>query len=61
MPASEHTPVPLMDPRRVYGAWGPQAEEAVLRILRTHAYVKGPEVAGLEAEFAADTSASSGP
>jgi dTDP-4-amino-4,6-dideoxygalactose transaminase len=46
------TPVPLMDPKRVYPQWGPAAEEAVVRILREHAYVKGPEVAGLEREFA---------
>ena len=44
--------VPLMDPRRVYAEWGPQAEEAVLRILRDHTYVKGPQVAQLEEEFA---------
>jgi dTDP-4-amino-4,6-dideoxygalactose transaminase len=46
-------PVPLMDPKRVYAQWGPDAEQAVLRILRDHAYVKGPEVAALETEFAA--------
>jgi dTDP-3-amino-3,4,6-trideoxy-alpha-D-glucose transaminase len=42
-----------MDPRRVYPEWGPRAEEAVLRILRDHAYVKGPEVAAFEEAFAA--------
>jgi dTDP-4-amino-4,6-dideoxygalactose transaminase len=48
-------PVPLMDPKRVYADWGPGAEEALVRILRDHAYVKGPEVKGLETEFAAYT------
>jgi dTDP-4-amino-4,6-dideoxygalactose transaminase len=41
-----------MDPKRVYSQWGPAAEEAVVRILREHSYVKGPEVKGLEEEFA---------
>jgi dTDP-4-amino-4,6-dideoxygalactose transaminase len=45
--------VPLMDPKRVYAQWGPAAEEAVVRILREHSYVKGPEVSSLEREFAA--------
>lgn len=47
------TAVPLMDPKRVYDAWGPAAEQAVVRILREHAYVKGPEIDGLEKEAAA--------
>jgi dTDP-4-amino-4,6-dideoxygalactose transaminase len=42
-----------MDPKRVYAQWGPSAEEALVRILREHAFVKGPEVKGLEEEFAA--------
>ncbi len=46
-------PVPLMDPRRVYDAWGAAAEGAVLDVLRGHTYVRGPQVAALEAEFAA--------
>jgi dTDP-4-amino-4,6-dideoxygalactose transaminase len=41
-----------MDPKRVYAQWGAAAEESVLRILRSHAYVKGEHVAGLEAQFA---------
>ncbi len=45
--------VPLMDPRRVYDEWGPRAEDAVVRILRDHTYVKGPEVRGFETEMAA--------
>lgn len=45
--------VPLMDPKRVYAAWGPDAEAALVRILRDHAFVKGPEVDGLEKEAAA--------
>lgn len=44
--------VPLMDPKRVYAQWGPAAEEALVRILREHSFVKGPEVKGLEEEFA---------
>ena len=44
--------VPLMDPTRVYEEWGPRAEQEVLAILRSHTYVKGPHVAGLEEEFA---------
>ncbi len=47
--------VPLMDPKRVYAQWGPSAEEALVRILREHSYVKGPEVKALEEEFAAFT------
>jgi dTDP-4-amino-4,6-dideoxygalactose transaminase len=50
--ATATAPVPLMDPKRVYAQWGPAAEEALVRILRDHAYVKGPEVAGFEREFA---------
>jgi dTDP-4-amino-4,6-dideoxygalactose transaminase len=50
--ATAALPVPLMDPKRVYAQWGPAAEEAIVRILREHAFVKGPEVAGLEREFA---------
>jgi dTDP-4-amino-4,6-dideoxygalactose transaminase len=42
-----------MDPKRVYAQWGPAAEEALVRILREHSFVKGPEVKGLEEEFAA--------
>jgi dTDP-4-amino-4,6-dideoxygalactose transaminase len=42
-----------MDPRRVYPQWGPAAEEAVVAVLRSHAYVKGPEVSAFEFEFAA--------
>lgn len=53
-PASP-TAVPLMDPKRVYAQWGPSAEEALVRILREHSYVKGPEVKALEEEFAAHT------
>jgi len=53
-PASP-TAVPLMDPKRVYAQWGPSAEEALVRILREHSYVKGPEVKALEEEFAAFT------
>ena len=48
-------PIPLMDPRRVYADWGPQAERRMTEILRSHTYVKGPHVSGFEAEFAADT------
>jgi dTDP-4-amino-4,6-dideoxygalactose transaminase len=47
--------VPLMDPKRTYAQWGPDAEQAVVRILRDHAYVKGPEVKALEEEFARHT------
>jgi dTDP-4-amino-4,6-dideoxygalactose transaminase len=47
------TPVPLMDPKRVYGLWGPEAEQAVVRILREHSFVKGPEIDALEKESAA--------
>lgn len=55
-PAGETAPqVPLMDPRRVYGEWGPAAEKAILAILRSHTYVKGPHVAALEQEFADHT------
>ena len=46
------SPVPLMDPKRVYDEWGPTAENHVLEILRSHQYVKGPHVSGLEREFA---------
>jgi dTDP-4-amino-4,6-dideoxygalactose transaminase len=52
-PTTVATPVPLMDPKRVYAQWGPAAEEALVRILREHSFVKGPEVKGLEEEFAA--------
>jgi dTDP-4-amino-4,6-dideoxygalactose transaminase len=44
--------VPLMDPRRVYDDWGPEAEQVLVRILRDHTYVKGPEVHAFEEEFA---------
>lgn len=47
------TAVPLMDPKRVYEQWGPAAEQAVVRILREHSYVKGPEIDALEKESAA--------
>ncbi len=50
--AVAQAPVPLMDPKRVYDSWGPAAEGHVLEILRSHQYVKGPHVAGLEREFA---------
>ncbi|MDJ0976695.1 MAG: DegT/DnrJ/EryC1/StrS family aminotransferase [Planctomycetota bacterium] len=50
--APPQAPVPLMDPKRTYAAWGPAAEEEVQAILRSHAYVKGRHVAGLEAEIA---------
>jgi dTDP-4-amino-4,6-dideoxygalactose transaminase len=42
-----------MDPKRVYGEWGPQAEQALLAILRAGVYVKGPHVAAFEKAFAA--------
>lgn len=45
-------PVPLMDPGRVYDAWGPGAEQAIVEILRSGHYVKGAHVAGLETELA---------
>lgn len=51
-PSSMPLPVPLMDPKRVYAEWGPAAEEAVVRILREHAFVKGPEIEALEREAA---------
>jgi dTDP-4-amino-4,6-dideoxygalactose transaminase len=41
-----------MDPKRTYAEWGPEAEQALVRILREHSFVKGPEVRGLEEEFA---------
>src|SRR5262245_18936272 len=47
------TAVPLMDPKRVYDRWGPEAEQAVVRILREHSFVKGPEIDALEKESAA--------
>jgi dTDP-4-amino-4,6-dideoxygalactose transaminase len=50
--------VPLMDPKRTYAQWGPDAEQAVVRILRDHAFVKGPEVKALEAEYARFTGVS---
>ena len=40
--------VPLMDPKRVYAQWGPAAEQDLVRILREHAFVKGPEGKALE-------------
>ena len=46
-------PIPLMDPSRVYGAWGPEAETEVINILRSQRYVRGAHVERLEAEFAA--------
>lgn len=46
-------PVPLMDPKRVYGEWGPEAEASLLAILRSGVFVKGPHVAGFEEAFAA--------
>lgn len=45
-------PVPLMDPTRIYPAWGPEAEVDVVEILRSHAYVKGRHVQGFEESFA---------
>lgn len=45
-------PVPLMDPKRVYGEWAPAAEATLVDILRSGVYVKGPHVAGLEEELA---------
>lgn len=45
--------VPLMDPKRVYPSWGPEAELALVRILREHSFVKGPEIDALEKEAAA--------
>ncbi|MDA1195427.1 MAG: DegT/DnrJ/EryC1/StrS family aminotransferase [Planctomycetota bacterium] len=49
------SPVPLMDPARTYPLWGPGAEQAVLDVLRSHHYVKGPCVAAFEEGFAAAT------
>lgn len=51
-PAPPLAPVPLMDPKRVYAEWGPAAEEALVRILREHSFVKGPEIKALEEEMA---------
>lgn len=45
-------PVPLMDPQRVYAAWGAEAASRVQDILRSHAYVAGPHVAALERDLA---------
>jgi dTDP-4-amino-4,6-dideoxygalactose transaminase len=42
-----------MDPKRVYDAWGPAAEAALLAILRGGVYVKGPHVAAFEQALAA--------
>ncbi len=52
--AEDRLDVPLMDPGRIYADWGPEAEDAVVRILRDHVYVKGPEVRAFEEEFARD-------
>src|SRR5436853_6186784 len=52
-PTPPVTSVPLMDPKRVYDRWGPEAEQAVVRILREHSFVKGPEIEALEREAAA--------
>jgi len=41
-----------MDPARVYPQWGPAAERAVVEVLRSHCYVKGPHVAAFETAFA---------
>ena len=41
-----------MDPARVYPQWGPAAERAVVDVLRSHCYVKGPQVAAFEQAFA---------
>jgi len=49
------TSVPLMDPSRVYPAWGPDAERLAVEVLRSHHYVKGPRVAAFEEAYAADT------
>ena len=48
-------PIPLMDPRRIYAEWGPQAERKLTDILRSHTYVKGANVQRFEEEFAAYT------
>ncbi|MDF1702530.1 MAG: DegT/DnrJ/EryC1/StrS family aminotransferase, partial [Planctomycetota bacterium] len=53
--APADAPVPLMDPARTYAEWGPAAEQQVLAVLRSHHYVKGPNVQGFEEAFAADT------
>ncbi|MGE3755356.1 MAG: DegT/DnrJ/EryC1/StrS family aminotransferase [Planctomycetota bacterium] len=45
-------PVPLMDPQRTYGAWGPDAERDVLAVLRSNTFVRGPRVAELERRMA---------
>lgn len=49
--------IPLMDPSQVYAEWGDEAERAVVEVLRSHTYVKGPNVEAFEAEFAADVGA----
>lgn len=43
-----------MDPKRAYDAWGPAAEQAVVEVLRSHCYLKGPRVAAFEDAFAAE-------
>jgi len=47
-----------MDPQRVYSTWGPAAERAVVEVLRSHCYVKGPHVAAFEEAFAAEVGVS---
>ncbi len=37
-----------MDPRRVYAAWGPNAERDVVEVLRSSTYVRGPRVEAIE-------------
>lgn len=44
--------VPLMDPKRVYADWGRTAEQRLIEILRSHAFVKGRYVAAFEEAFA---------
>jgi len=41
-----------MDPKRVYGEWGPEAEASLQAILRAGVFVKGPHVAAFEEAFA---------
>ncbi len=52
-PSGGPAPIPLMDPRRVYAQWGAAAEQAVLAVLRSHVFVKGPHVAAFEEALAA--------
>ena len=50
-PPAPQPPVPLMDPRRTYAAWGPEAEQRVQDVLRQHAFVAGRHVAALERDL----------